>query len=72
MLFLLEREEGKINLFFNTIGWKRDADILGKFFRQSHLGHIGKGQVGQIGKKKKGKSISVTLVKDVQVGHICN
>ena len=34
------------------------------------LGHIGKSQVGHIGKKEK--SISVTLVKDVQVGHIGN
>ena len=27
------------------------ADILVKKFRQSHLGHIGKSQVGHIGKK---------------------
>ncbi len=46
------------------------ADILVKNFYQSHLGHTGKSQVGHIGKKEK--SISVTLVKDVQVGLIGN
>ncbi len=46
------------------------ADILEKKSRQSHLGHIGKSQVGQL--VKKYDSVLVTLVKDVQGGHIGN